>query len=175
MRFNWVPSPRLALGLAAGLFTALSLYSGARRQSVWIVVHSVAPGMPILASDLKQVAVVKGVAPPPDAVARVPLVAGQTLVAGDVTTHAKAGRYSVTFTVNASQAQGLQAGDYVQIADPGPKGFWISPVVELQQVNMQNLSGAPPSIQVMASPTVIESLVQHESPNWAIINRGFTR
>lgn len=174
MRFNFMASPRLALGLAAGLFAGLSLYSGAQRHTVWVVVHAVAQGAPILTADLQQVSVVQGTVPRAGEVARVPLVAGQTLAAGDVTTRKSQARYSVTFTVSASQAVGLEAGDYVQIADTGPKGLWVSPVVELQQVDAQTLSGTPPSIQVTAPPVVIQSLLQHESANWAIINRGYT-
>jgi hypothetical protein len=159
---------QLPMVAAAAVFAGLSLMTRwGPAPVVWVLTRPVAPGAPVTRQDLK--AVVQPLSVPPDGfagrVARVPLVAGQTLVPGDLEGRQPSGA-EMTLPLSGAETVGVAPGDVIQLAEAGNRATWVSPRLQVVAV----AGGASPSVVVSAPLAVLTRLLPHAGSAWIIVD-----
>lgn len=164
--------PTLSLLAAALLFAMLSVASDVQRHPAWVLVRSVPAGNPVTATDVRRVYQPTSIRVAPGQVARVTLMAGQTLVSGDLTRSLAARQLQLSLPISASQAQTLHAGDQIRFATVKHGKVWTSPLVTVSAVMGGGLMGAASSVMVSGSWPHLQTILANLSSGWMVVKEG---
>lgn len=164
--------PTFSLLGAALLFAMLSIANDVQHHPSWVMVRSVTAGNPVTAQDVRKVYHPASIHFVPGQVARVTLMAGQTLVSGDLTGSSTARQLQLSLPVSASQAQEIRAGDQIRFATVKHGKVWTSPIVTVSAVMGGGLMGATSSVMVSGNWSALHAILANLSSEWMVVKEG---